>query len=335
MSEYRSNVDLPQAARLFRQANHVTVTTHAKPDGDGFGAVVALTKALHELGQKVDAWFMSPVPSNLQSLNGCELVKVFENGTTLGETDLVAVLDTGASSQVGPMLEQLRPHAQRTLIIDHHLSGDLPAKWRYIDGQAAACCEIIADLIAELGVELGDSVICDALFVGLAADTGWFRFSNTRPHTHDIAARLLRAGVDHARLHAQLQQSEKLEKLALMIRALDSLELLREARAALMVLRADDFRDCGADISDTEQFVDIPQMVASVQMVVLITEPPATPDEPAPRIRISFRSKPGPDAVNVAYLAARFGGGGHARAAGAKVSGTFDEVVARVRSELT
>ena len=307
----------------------------AQPDGDAFGAVVALTKVMHGLGKKVDAWFMPPVPRNLKSLNGSELVKHFETDAVLSKTDMVVLLDTGAASQVTPMLEQLRPLAQQTLIIDHHSSGDLPVKWRYIDGQAAACCEIVADLIAQLDIKLDDPIICDALFAGLAADTGWFRFSNTRAHTHDIAAHLLRTGVDHALIHARLQQNEKIEKLALMSRALNSLELLQEAHIALMLLRADDFRDTNTDISDTEQFVDIPQMVASVQVVVLLTEPPPSPDESQPPIRVSFRSKPGPNALNMAKLAARFGGGGHARAAGAKVPGTLDEVASRVRRELT
>src|SRR5690606_21036827 len=113
-----------------------------------------------------------------------------------------------------------------------------------------------------------------------------FRFSNTRPMTHELAARLLRCGVDHAHLYQQLEQTERPAKLALMIRALDSLQLLADGRAAVMVLRAEDFAQTGANLEETERFVDIPQTVSTVQIVVLITEPPADPEGKPQPIRL-------------------------------------------------
>ena len=112
-----------------------------------------------------------------------------------------------------------------------------------------------------------------------------------------------------------MEQGERPEKLKLLIRALDSLQLLADSRVAVMTLRQADFEDTGAYAEETERFIDLPQIVATVQVVAMIAEPA---DGEGP-MRLSFRSKPGPDAVNVAELAARYGGGGHARAAGAKV----------------
>ena len=335
MSDYRSNVDLKQAAQIMGRAQHITVTTHAKPDGDAFGCVVALTAALRSLGKQVAGLLMPPIIESFRSLPGYELIQTYEKQSKLSDTDLVVIADTGASSQLEPMAAHLEAHLEHTLIVDHHLSGDLSARWRYIDGEAAACCQIVAELLEPLGVKMEDPVIHDALFVGIVSDTGWFRFSNTRPRTHEIAARLLRAGVDHAHLYATLQQSEKPEKLALMIRALDSLQFLAHHSAAMMIVRADDFADTGTDMRDTEQLVDIPQMVASVGLVVLICEPPRDGSgEVDQRIRISFRSKPGPEAIDVNLLSGRFGGGGHARAAGAKIHAPLEQVVSRVRDTL-
>ena len=333
MSPYHSNIELAEAARLIRGAARVTVVTHAKPDGDAFGSVVAMTAALRGRGQQVTGWFVPPVAESLMSLRGGDGVRLFEDGSELDPVDLVLVLDTGAMSQLLPMREQLEPHLPRTLVIDHHLSGDLAAKWRYIDGEAAACCELIASLLDQMEIPIDDPIVSDALFVGIAADTGWFRFSNTRPQTHELAARLRRAGVDHAQLYAMLEQNERAEKLALMNRALNSLKLLAGGTVALMGLRAGDFKETGAALSDTEQFVDIPQIVGSVQPVAMITEPPHHhPPEP---VRVSFRSKPGPSALNVAELANQFGGGGHARAAGARIDSPVDEVISRVAAAIS
>jgi phosphoesterase RecJ-like protein len=239
------------------------------------------------------------------------------------EPDRIVVVDTGAWSQLDPMRAWLEQRAERTIVIDHHLRGDEVGDMRFIDAKAAAACEIVADLIDLLGVE-HDAVIRDALFVGIASDTGWFRFSNARPRTHELAARLLREGVDHAALYGQLEQGDRPEKLRLLIRALDSLKLIRDGRAAVMTLRQADFEDTGANSEETERFVDLPQIVRDVQLVVLITEQQEGPT------RLSFRSKSIEDAVNVSRLAQQFGGGGHARAAGAKVDAPIDVVEQRV-----
>lgn len=339
MTEYASTLELSDAAQMLRDvAGPIVVLTHAKPDGDAFGSVIALAATLRKLGKTVHACFVPPVPATLLDLRGSELASVYKQGDPLPEGELYVVLDTGAWSQLGPMRAVVEPNLDRTLILDHHLSGDVPAKHRYIDGQAAACCEVIAELVeclldtSSCGTQEQSEafrVICEALFVGIAADTGWFRFSNTRPQTHELAAKLLRYGVDQAALYQQLEQTERPEKLALLIRALDSLKLLADGKAAVMVLRGHDFEETGAFEEETERLIDIPQQVGTIQVIVLASEKLVdVPDGPPQRItRISFRSKPGKDAVNVAELASQFGGGGHARAAGARVEQPIDQVL--------
>jgi len=360
MSEYRSNVSLSTAAARLADAQSVAVTTHAKPDGDAFGSVVALGAALRALGRDVVAVFMPPVPHALQGLAGARDVRTWNDGQDAAAAAAAAhaaaaddaaaesdelrrrleaaeqwvVVDTGAWSQLEPLRPVLESRLDRTLVIDHHISGDVEAALRYIDSDAASCCEIIARFIDELGAapdQLFNPVVAESLFVGIAADTGWFRFSNTRAETYELAARLKRLGVDHASLYGKLEQAERPEKIALVRRALDSMELLCHGAAALMVLRADDFSDTGAMLEETERIIDLPQIVESVQVAVLATESRRGRGEP---IRLSFRSKPSSDAVNVAELAAEFGGGGHARAAGAKVDDSLDAVLRRVREAL-
>jgi len=331
VTDYLSNIDRTEAVRLLANARRVVVTTHAKPDGDAFGSVVSTANVLRRNGAEVHAYFSGPVHAGFERLTGSDAVKRYKAGEQLPDCDLVVIVDTGAWAQLTPMRDALKPHLEKTLIIDHHISGGVEAKWRYIDHDAAACCEVLADLLERVISPL-DLCTGEALFIGVASDTGWFKYSNTRPQTMELAARLLRLGVDHAALYASLEQNERVEKMKLMIRALDSLQIVAGAKAAIMVLRSADFKETGALLEETERFVDLPQVVASVQAVAMVTQ---HPDEPTAPVGISFRSKPGEGAINVADLANQFGGGGHARAAGAKVRGSVEEVVERVRVAMT
>ena len=117
-------------------------------------------------------------------------MKTLANGEHLPEADLTVILDTGAWSQLSPIREDLAKRLDKVLIFDHHLSGDVEAGCRYIDGKAAASCEIVGDVLDALAGlkeaagfkdKFYDSTVTEAIYIGLVSDTGWFRFSNTRP----------------------------------------------------------------------------------------------------------------------------------------------------------
>ena len=335
MDEYESNVTIDEVGRLLDGADRVVVTTHAKPDADAFGAVKGLTCALRRRGAEARALFMGPVPANLAQLWAPQEYALLETAGGIADCDLVVIVDTGAWSQISKLREELTPALGRTLIIDHHRTGNVEAAWRWIDSRASACCEMIGRLLDREPrgrAALEDPPIRDALFVGLAADTGWFRFSNTTAQTHEWAARFRRGGVDHADLYRRLEQTQRPEKLALISRALSSLVWVADQRGAVMVLRDRDFAETGALIEETEQIIDLPQMVGSVEVVALVTQSgPEDADAGERAVRLSFRSKPGDGAVDVARLAGDFAGGGHVRAAGARVCGALEEVVQRVQ----
>jgi phosphoesterase RecJ-like protein len=345
LNAYNSTLDLEAAAGMIRSCpGPIVVVAHAKPDGDAFGSVVALTAALKLLDKPVHGYLVGPVPANFSQLDGYELVTVCSRDPEViaawTQGELYVVLDTGAWSQLGPQRAVIEPNLHKTLIIDHHLSGDVSAAHRHIDGNAAACCEIMAGLVDHLlGNSPDDSSLLltlrEALFVGIASDTGWFHFANTRPQTHELAAHLQRCGVDHAELYRRLEQMERPEKLQLLIRAVDSLQLLADGKAAMMVLRSKDFAETGALEEETDRLIDIPQQISTIEVIVLVTERIIKSDDgPRNITRLSFRSKPGPKAINVAELAGRFGGGGHARAAGARVEQAVDDVLPRVAEAL-
>lgn len=339
MNDYTANLTLGQAADLLKQADGpITVITHAKPDGDAAGTLVALVTALNAIGKQTRGILCPPVTDSLQFLAQSHAIEVIDDPAQFpADTAQLVIVDTGAYSQLGPLTDAVRPLLDRTLILDHHLSGDVDAKHKFIDATAAAAAEVIAALIdklvdkATIGSQ-AQQTINDALFTGIASDTGWFRFSNVTPRTHRLAADLIESGVDHTGLYARLEQGERPEKLKLLIRAVDSLELLADDRAAVMTLRESDFTETGARPEETERLIDIPQQVGSVQVIAMISE---AHTERGPQTRVSFRSKPLADAVNVAELAATFGGGGHARAAGAKIDEPIDQARPRIVAALT
>ncbi len=321
---YASNTTLKQIAARLNEAQSVLITTHAKPDGDALGAVIALGRALELQGKTVERRVIPPVPPALAGVfNGTKLVTHNGPDAPVGDFDAIVVVDTGAWSQLDAIRPWLETQHEHTIVIDHHLHGDDVGATKFIDATAAAACEIVADLIDEMGVAF-DALTCDALFVGIASDTGWFRFSNCSPRTHQLAARLQGAGVDHTALYAATEQGERPQKLQLMVRALDSLRMVAGDRAAVMCLKLKDFAETGARPDETERFVDVPQVVGDVRVVALLVEQAEGPT------RVSLRSKPGEGAVDVNALARRFGGGGHARAAGAKIDRPIDEAVEAV-----
>ncbi|MGB1124077.1 MAG: DHH family phosphoesterase [Phycisphaeraceae bacterium] len=339
VNDYNANLTLDQAAELLKQCDGpITVITHAKPDGDAAGSLVALVTALNAIGKQATGLLVPPILPSLDFLAHSHGIRIADPDHGIPkDTAQLVIVDTGAYSQLHPLPEQVEGMLDRTLILDHHLSGDVPAKDKYIDVTAAAAAEIVASLVDKLvdRSTIGSQAtqtINDALFTGIASDTGWFRFSNVTPNTHRLAADLIAAGVDHAGLYARLEQAERPEKLKLLIRAVDSLELLADDRAAVMTLHATDFDETGARAEETERLIDIPQQVGTIQVIALLSE---IHTDHGPQTRVSFRSKPLPDAVNVAELAQQFGGGGHARAAGAKIDAPLSDVRPRIVAALT
>jgi phosphoesterase RecJ-like protein len=240
--------------------------------------------------------------------------------------DAVVLLDTCALAQLEPVAEFLA-QAPRTLVIDHHATHDpigmRAGDLRLFDETASATCLIVAEWIRTTGTPF-DPPLATALFTGIATDCGWFRFSNTDARTMRLAADLVGAGADASGIHAAIYQRDPPARLRLIAHMLNHLELKADGKLAVMYLRSTDFAETGSDSSMTSELVNEAARLASTEATLLFVE------EPDRTIRVNFRSK---RELNVAALARRFGGGGHARAAGARLYGEWDHVVPRVIAE--
>jgi len=329
MGEIKSNTTLEEIVKQIERAERIVLTTHVKPDGDAFGGTLALARMIARLGKQVEIWHVPPANTIFQSLLGNDEVHLVEDGKFPSEdVDLILVVDTCAWSQLENFKSFLENKRERICVIDHHIQGDDIARWCYTDPTAGSVCEILTGLVGKLGLVL-DEELATPLYLGIATDTGWFRFSNTTARTMRLAAELLEADVKHNSLMQLSEQQDRPNRLRLMARALHSLELLNADRVAVISLRHEDYVACDASSEDNHGFADLPLSVKSIEMVCVITE------SKSGIVKLSLRSKAGPDAINVSDFAARFGGGGHARASGAKITDmSFDEVHDRILAGL-
>lgn len=311
-------IDQYQAfANTLARCRRVLVTTHVRPDGDAIGSTAALALGLRQKGLEATVLLLSRVPSKYAFVYrdaGITPVESFERwpeSLRIDDFDAAIVVDTGTWSQLPGLRETLENWARPKIVLDHHKTQETWADLKLVVPEAAAAGELIAELLQFWKVQV-DTAIATALYVALLSDTGWFQFSNTRPFTLRLAAQLMEAGVDTDRLNILLNQSERAERVFLQTRALNSLELLAGGKVALMTLGREDFAAAGAGVPATENLINIPLQIGSVEVSVLAVDPP----DGAP-IRVSLRSKGG---VDCARFAERFGGGGHSRAAGLKIA---------------
>jgi phosphoesterase RecJ-like protein len=236
------------------------------------------------------------------------------------------ILDTCALAQLEPVTAYL-PSAPRTLVIDHHETRDpiaaRPGDLCLCDETAGAVSLLVAEWMKAANVPLTPA-IATALLVGLGTDCGWFRFSNTDARMLRTAAELCEAGAPVNALYRKIYAQDPPAKLRLLARMLSTMEFHAGGKLVVTTLRKADFAAAGAEYWMTEELVNEPGRMAGIEATLLFTE------ERDGRVHVNFRSK---NTLDVAALAAKFGGGGHPRAAGARPPGPWDEVVPRVIAE--
>ena len=314
----------------------VLVTTHARPDGDALGSTAALVLGLRTKGIAADVLLQPKSPNKYAFVyeNAGLTYRSADPGLpadfSLAGYDAFVAVDTGTWSQLPGLRAHVDALAGKKFVIDHHLTQEDWADVKLVDTTAGAACEIVAELLQQWHIPLTKQ-IGEALYVGLVSDTGWFQYSNTRPYALRLAAQLLELGVDADALYQRLYNSERPQRVLLQARAMQTLELLADNRVAVMTIARDDLIAVNATTNDTEGLINVPLAVKDVQVSVVLSEP-LEPDGPGSEaIRCSFRSK---GRIDVAAFAAQFGGGGHARAAGAKITGTLAATKATIVDRL-
>ncbi|MFI4898572.1 MAG: bifunctional oligoribonuclease/PAP phosphatase NrnA [Phycisphaerales bacterium JB059] len=344
--EWTSTASLPEIADWLQGKRSVVLLTHAKPDGDAMGSTLALARAINRstntsgAASTAECWYMGPMPAWHKLLTASTKVRHIDPGErpefTL-DPEAIIVCDTGTWGQLDGYADWLRARADRACVIDHHLQGDPDtAPRRHLATSAAAVCQPVAELcrlllglssLSELPTE-----VAEPLYFGIATDTGWFKHGNVSADVMRTAGDLLACAVNHERLYQATEMNDRPERLRLMARALASLELHQDDTIALMSLTPKDLEASGAAPGDSGGFVDIPRTVGKIRVSALLTEIEA-PDH-SRFTKISLRSKGGDHAVDVNQVAQKLGGGGHARAAGARVMAPLADTKAKLLEAL-
>jgi phosphoesterase RecJ-like protein len=300
------------------RSKRVLVTTHVRPDGDALGSVAAMVLALRKVNVPSEVLLLSHLPRKYafvfyeNDVPSQDVESGWPAHFPLDKFDTLLVLDTGTWSQLPGVKERVENWKVPKIVIDHHLTQQDWADMKLVAPEASAAGEIVADLLDAWGIPF-DKAIASALFLAIASDTGWFQYSNTGPQTLRLAARLMEHGVETDRMYQALYQNERAERVALHTRGQQSMQLLLDGRLAVITLTKRDFEETKASVLDTENLINVPLQIRTVEVSALVVEP-----KDAGPIRVSLRSK---GSVDVARFAETLGGGGHARAAGLKIEG--------------
>lgn len=311
-----------RVAERLAGATSVAVATHVNGDGDGWGSACGLAHHLLPTGVEVTLLAATPYPDRYRFLLPAGLEPLgpgSEGKGVLEAADVQLVVDTSEVGRLGdfaPIFD-----SGRTVIIDHHAvaSTQLRATLSLVDSGAAATAELVYDVIAAGGERLSAET-ARALYVGIVTDTGSFRYSNSSPHVHRLAARFIETGVDPEALYGPLFASVTPAELATLEAALSKLERDEELGLTWSIIDVETTRRLGR-IEDYDLVIEHLRNLEGTRIAVLFRE---LEDR---SVKVSLRAV-GP--VDVARLAGEFGGGGHAKAAGARIEGALPAASGRV-----
>jgi phosphoesterase RecJ-like protein len=291
-------------------ARHVLAVGHENPDADTLGASLAVGQLVQAHGGKATLVCSDPPPPLYAFLPG---IDGFRMDPALTEDyDLLVISDCGTLDRVG---EVGRRHAALfaelpRIVIDHHVSNEATGPLDWIDGAAAATCEMVALLAARMNLplSLGEGALGAALMAGIVMDTATFAHPNTTPRTLVVSAALVAAGAPLSEISRLLYRSKPDVQLRLFGRVLERLQTADDGRVIWSTMTDADLASSGADPAHGEGIIDLLSQADRAEAAILFKEQDST-------VRISVRTRPG--GVDATVLTGLFGGGGHARAAGA------------------
>ena len=297
-------ITLNEAAEKIKSAKKILVTAHINPDGDAIGSTLAVLQILRAMHKDISAYIDDKLPKNFSTLPFAEEINRPQENEKIS-ADLLIILDT-APDRIGKVLELTDAPI---LNIDHHVTNKNDEIFLYVEPTAAATCEIIFRLAKILGVQITEDIaIC--LYTGLATDTGFFNYSNTKPATFRAAAELVECGVK-PNLVAENVEKRTAQEVKVISAALQTAKIFFGGKVVGMFVD----ENLAKQTDTTEGLIDLIRVIDSVDVAFLLTEKSKN------FCRVSMRSK----TVNVSEIAQRLGGGGHIRAAGCTLEKNFDD----------
>ncbi len=319
----KSNCSLQEIAEVLRTRQRFVIMSHLRPDGDALGCELAMALCLKQLGKDVTVWNEDGMLDKYSFLPHSDLVK--QPPAEPQEFEVAIALDTAVQNRVGTCFASLKG-TELWINIDHHNTNNHYGDLAYVDPSAPATGQILFELFRQNDLPLTYEM-ADNLFVAISTDTGSFQYPNTTARTYKIGAELIRAGVNVGLLSQKLYESYPRRRLELLRALLNVMRLTCNDRVASFTLSLAMAQSIGAKPEDNEGLIDYIRAIEGVVAAAFIEE---LPDN---KVRISLRSKE--KRIDVAKICARYGGGGHTLAAGARLNGPLAQVEAEVLSAIS
>jgi bifunctional oligoribonuclease and PAP phosphatase NrnA len=314
----RTASSFSEIARVFREHQRLAVLGHVRPDGDALGSQLALALSLQQLGKEVRVWNEDGMLEKYSFLPRAELLT--KPPAAAEDFDVAIALDTAIQNRLGTALGSVRS-AKIWVNIDHHPSNPRYGDLVYIDPQAPATGQILFELMKSEGFPI-DLEVAENLYVAISTDTGSFQYSNTTARTFEIAAELVRAGINVGKVSQHLYENYPRRRIELLRELLGTMRFEGGGRVASFSLSLKTAANLGVLPEDNEGLIDHIRAIRGVVVAIFFEE---LADG---KVRVSMRSKS--EKVDVCAICQKFGGGGHTLAAGARVRGTLSEVEQQV-----
>ena len=301
-----------------KASRRILVASHAEPDGDCLGSLVALGLALSKLDKTITLFNPSPIPAVYRFLPGVERIVPRMGGAA--DYDLAIILDCGDIDRVGED-SRIIDRIPIVINIDHHISNTGFGHIQLVDTNACATAEIVYRIIAALEIPF-DKAIATSIYLGILTDTGSFRFSNTNPAAFAISKAMIDIGVDPHAVAQRVFGTYSLGRIKLLNMALNSIEISENGKLSLMTVSRSMLNATGTNAEDIDGLINYARRIEDVKVAALIHEIKngAGKFTNMNRYHVSLRSD---DTVDVAKIAGKFGGGGHTSAAGFQIESTL------------
>jgi phosphoesterase RecJ-like protein len=305
------------------ESQAIFLSTHINPDGDAIGSLIALGLGLQQHGKHIYLYNASPIPAVYRFLPGVQLVQQVLPESSAWDT--AVVLDCGTLDRIGAAVDFVRGLPQ-VINIDHHVTNTNFGRYRLVDSTACSSAEIVYRLLKKMAITI-DAAIATSIYTGILTDTGSFRFANTNSAAYTICSEMVQAGVDPYTVAQHVYGTYSLGRIKLLNMALDSIEISANGKLSLMTLTQDMFRETDTNPEDVDGMINYAKRIEDVKVAALIMENENGAVQK--RYHVSLRSD---GTVDVAEIAASFGGGGHFSAAGFGVESSLKALKKTINS---
>jgi phosphoesterase RecJ-like protein len=318
---------MKQIIQQLKNSRSVLIASHINPDGDALGSLLAMGLAMDVLNIKATLYNESDIPADYRFLP--EVDRIQNQISRVHPYETAIILDCSNLDRIGRATD-IVTQIPMVINIDHHATNTRFGERRLIDDKACATVELVFRLLKEMAIPIS-LAMATSIYTGIVTDTGSFRFSNTNASAFEICNEMVQLGVKPVEIARHLYGPCSLGRIKLLNQALESIEISNNGSLSLMTLTQKMLRETGTQPEDADGLIHYARRIEDVKMAAMIQEQTngrkyATADK---KYHVSLRSN---GSIDVAAIAATFGGGGHPSAAGFSIESTIKKIKETIKA---